>query len=81
VDGQVKGARDLLASERGAFCCLALVAITVLASLRIIGGDDALSFIRYLLALLVGSKTITTAVETWTTKQPQIPRAEVVNDR
>lgn len=71
----MSGARDLLASERGVFCCLALVCVTVLASLGVIGGDDTLSFVRYMLGLLVASKTVTTAVETWATKQPQIPRA------
>lgn len=74
----MQGAKDLLASERGVFCCLALVAVTVLCSLRVIGSDEWLSFVRYLLGLLVISKTVTGAVERFKQPKTKIPEARVV---
>jgi hypothetical protein len=59
----MQGAVDLLESERGIFCLLALVAVTVLAALSVVTGADWLDFAKWLTVTLVGSKTITTAVD------------------
>lgn len=64
----MQGARDLIASERGWFCLLLLVAATVLAVLKIITGGDWLTFAKYLVVTLVASKTATGAIETLTGK-------------
>ena len=72
----MQGARDLLASERGIFCCSALVSITILAAMRVITAEQWLDFARYMVGVLVASKTVTTAVEKF--REPTIPRAEVI---
>jgi hypothetical protein len=74
----ITGAADLLQSERGVFALLVLLAATVLTALRVIDGSMWIEFAKYLCTALIASKTVTTAVETYTTRQPQIPRAEVV---
>lgn len=61
----MQGAKDLIASERGVFCILVLVCVTVLAALSVITGADWLDFTKWLTVTLVGSKTVTTAIETW----------------
>ena len=60
---KMQGIADLVESERGIFCLLVLVAATVLSIMRIITGADWLDFAKYLTVTLVGSKTITTAVD------------------
>lgn len=60
----MKGATDLLASERGIFCLVVLMAVTVLAVLSRITGADWLDFVKWLTITLVASKTLTGAVET-----------------
>lgn len=69
---------DLLHSERGVFCLLALAAITMLVMTGKLDGASWVEFVKYLVGVLVASKTVTTAVETYATKTPQIPRAEIV---
>ena len=70
----MQGAVDLLESERGIFCLLALVAVTVLAALSVVTGADWLDFAKWLTVTLVGSKTITTAVDSLKGNAPT-PRA------
>lgn len=70
------GISDLLSSERGVFCIVALLCATVLAALQQITVDQWLDFAKWLSAFLIASKTVTTAVETYTLKKPQIPRPE-----
>lgn len=74
------GFKDLLQSERGAFCTLAVVAVTAMAALGKIDGAMWIDFMKWLAGILIVSKTVTTAVETHTTKQPQIPTARVVKE-
>lgn len=80
----MKGVSDLLESERGAFCVLALVACTVLVVVGKLPGASWLDFMKYLVGFLVASKTVTTAVEIHATKQPQkpveVPTATVVKE-
>lgn len=58
-----QGAIDLFDSERGLFCVLVLVAITVLVVLGKIDGAMWLEFAKWLTVTLVASKTVTAAVE------------------
>lgn len=67
------GVHDLLHSERGAFCLLALLAATALVVFGSLTGTAWVDFVKYLVGFLVASKTVTTAVEVATTKKPQIP--------
>jgi hypothetical protein len=60
----MQGGKDLIASERGFFCILVLVACSALAILHIITGGDWLDFAKWLVVTLVASKTLTGAVET-----------------
>jgi hypothetical protein len=57
------GTKDLLASERGVFCILILVAATVLAALKVITGADWLTLAKWLAVALVTSKTVTGAAD------------------
>jgi len=66
----MQGAKDLIASERGVFCIVLVVAATILAALKIITGADWLSFANVTLVTLVGSKTVTSAIESWKGKDP-----------
>lgn len=73
---------DLLQSERGVFCIVALVACTTLVAFGKLTGDQWLDLTKYLVGFLVASKTVTTAVEIHATKKPQndIPPATVVKE-
>lgn len=73
----MNGAIDLLHSERGIFSLALILAVTVLAALSIVTGDQWIDFAKWIAITLVASKTVTTAVETIVAKQPQIPRADV----
>lgn len=75
----MNGLKDLLYSERGVFCILLVVASTVLAAFGVITGQMWIDFNKYLAIALVGGKTLTTAVETYALKKPQIPPATVVD--
>jgi hypothetical protein len=55
----MKGAKDLLDSERGIFCLSVLVCVTILAAMKIITGADWTSLVKWLVLGLVASKTIT----------------------
>ena len=82
---RLDGFSDLLGSERGVFCILALGGALALAMLGRIDGAQALDFIKWLTGALVLSKTITNAVTTHTTKQsqapgPSVPAAKTVRD-
>ncbi len=72
----LNGIADLLHSERGVFCLLALVCATVLVVLGVFTTEQWIDFVKYLTGFLVASKTITTAVETVATRKPQIPNSE-----
>lgn len=76
----MQGTIDLLKSERGVFCLLVLAAVTVLAFVGRITGDQWIEFVKYLVGALVASKTVTTAMDSWTAKQPQVPTA-IARDR
>jgi len=66
-----EGATDLFQSERGVWCIAVLVCATVLAVLRIIDAQAWMDFAKSLTYVIVGSKTVTTAVETIALKKPQ----------
>ena len=73
----MQGAKDLLQSERGVFCTLALL---ITSGLVIVGKLDTsswLDFVKWLTGVLVASKTVTTAVETYSTNKPQTQVTEV----
>lgn len=74
------GMKDLLASERGVFCIAVLLIASVLVFLGKLDGASWLDFAKYLTTALVASKTVTTAVDTYTTKKQQIPPADVVKE-
>ena len=76
----MQGFRDLVSSERGIFCIAALLAATLLVTIGKLTGEVWIDFMKYLVGFLVASKTVTTAVETYTTKNPQIPTAKVVGN-
>jgi hypothetical protein len=59
----MQGAIDLLESERGIFCILLIIAVTLLAALRIITGADWIDFAKWIAITLVASKTVTTALD------------------
>ena len=65
-----QGTKDLFASERGVFCILLLLCVTVLVAVGKVTADDWLTFAKYLLVVLVASKTATGALETLTGKVP-----------
>ena len=64
------GLKDLLSSERGVFCIMALGAATALVVLGKLSSDTWVDYTKYLTGFLVASKTVTTAVEIVTTKKP-----------
>jgi undecaprenyl pyrophosphate phosphatase UppP len=66
------GLTDLLQSERGVFCIVALICATVLGIANQLTVDQWLDFAKWLSAFLIASKTVTTAVETFALKKPQI---------
>lgn len=66
----MKGVKDLLESERGAFCLMLLIAATILTVLKIITGADWMTFAKYLAITLVASKTATGALEAWISPAP-----------
>lgn len=53
---------DLVASEHGVFCLVLVLAATLLAALRIITGQDWITFAQWIGVTLVASKTITSSV-------------------
>ena len=69
----MQGLIDLLASERGVAWLLLLAVTTVLFVMRLLGADQWIDFAKYITITLIASKTVTTAVETYVTKQPQNP--------
>jgi hypothetical protein len=67
-----QGIADLAHSERGAFCLLVLLAVTVLVVAGKLDGTAWIQVVMALTGLLVASKTVTTAVETAVLKRPQV---------
>lgn len=53
------GIKDLFASERGVFCILLLVAATLLAFFGKVTADQWIDFTKWLVTILVASKTVT----------------------
>jgi len=78
----MQGFKDLLGSERGAFCICALIGVLALALLGRIAGTDALDFVKWLTGALVLSKTITTTVEARAKAKdsPEVPTATTTRD-
>jgi hypothetical protein len=74
----MRGLRDLLSSERGAWCAVVLIISIVFMLTRQLTSESWIDLIKFLTMVLVASKTVTTAVETRTLKEPQIPPARVV---
>ena len=74
------GITDLFHSERGVWAIAVLLLVTVLVIIGKVTGEQWLDLVKYLSVAILASKTITTAVETYATKQSQIPRVEVVSD-
>lgn len=68
-----RGFSDLLGSERGVFSILALIAATALVGFGVLTGENWMDFVKYLVGFLVGSKTVTSAVRTVTSKPQQPP--------
>lgn len=79
----IGGVNDLLASERGVFSLLAVIAITVLVIFGKIDGQTWVDFMKYLAGALIMSKTVTAAVRTYKGTNPpstEAPQARVVSD-
>lgn len=79
----LQGAQDLLESERGIFAIMMLISVTVLTFVGKISGEQWLDFNKWLAIALIGSKTVTTAIDTLKNPkdQPAAPTAQVVNDK
>lgn len=78
----VNGLSDLLKSERGVFCILALMISAVMVAVGKMSADSWVDFMKYLTGVLVASKTVTTAVERYRRPRPddpsEVPPARVV---
>lgn len=74
-----QGAIDLVESERGLFCIVALVFATVLVALGKLPAASWLDFTKYLVGILVASKTVTGAIEHIRKPVEGIPEARVVS--
>ncbi len=57
------GAKDLLASERGVFCIVVLIAATILVALDKLTGTAWASLVTVVAGILVASKTATNIAE------------------
>jgi hypothetical protein len=78
---KVKGFSDLLGSERGVFCVLALIVASLMVATGKLTPEMWLDFMKYLTGALVASKTVTTAVQHM--KKPpevEVPPARVVSE-
>jgi hypothetical protein len=62
------GMRDLLISERGAFCLLLLAMMTVFFCLGMLSSDQYLDFVKWAVTVLLVSKTVEIA-----TRKPEVP--------
>lgn len=61
-----QGLKDLLLSERGTICVLLIAASTFLVVIGRLDIASWLVFAKWIATVLVASKTVTGAVETWT---------------
>lgn len=61
----MKGAKDLIESERGIFCILVLIAATILAIVKVITGEVWGALVKWIALSLVMSKTATGALDQW----------------
>ena len=61
-----QGLKDLLSSERGTICILLIVASTILVLAGKLDINAWVTFSKWIATVLVASKTVTGAVETWT---------------
>lgn len=81
------GASDLLSSERGIFCIASLIAATVLVALGKLDAPAWIDFMKYLVGVLVASKTATAVMRTYkypptpSSPAPTIPDARLVKDQ
>lgn len=64
------GAIDLFNSERGVWCIAVLVMVTALLALGAITSDTWVDVVKLMTYVLVGSKTVTTAVDSFVSKKP-----------
>lgn len=72
------GIVDLLASERGVFALVLLAVCSILYGTGRMTTEQWISYTQWIGVTLIASKTITTALETWT-KRPQ-PAAVAATD-
>jgi hypothetical protein len=68
-----QGLKDLLASERGALCVLLVLASLVLVVLGRLTVDAWLAYTKWIATVLVASKTVTGALETWVAAPEPMP--------
>lgn len=61
----MQGLWDLLDSERGIAFILLLITATVLAALHVITPQDWITFAKWLAVTIIGSKTVTSAIESY----------------
>ena len=61
-----QGLKDLLSSERGTLCILLIIASTVLVLVGKLDAQTWITFVKWIGTILVASKTVTGAIETWT---------------
>lgn len=61
-----QGLKDLLTSERGTICVVLILASTLLVMTGKLSVDAWMAYTKWIAGLLVASKTVTGAVETWT---------------
>lgn len=64
----MRGALDLLESERGVFAILIVVAATVLTAVGKLSTEDWLTFVKWISVTLIASKTVTTAIQSFADK-------------
>ena len=60
-----QGLKDLMTSERGTICVLLIVVSSVFVLAGKLPVDTWIAFAKWIATVLVASKTITGAVETW----------------
>jgi hypothetical protein len=59
----MQGAKDLIESERGIYCVFVLLTATVLVVVGSITGQSWMDLAKWIGLTLVGSKTVTTAID------------------
>jgi threonine/homoserine efflux transporter RhtA len=77
----MQGFKDLFASERGIFAIILSLSSTVLAILGKLAITEWISFNQWIGTVLILSKTVTTALETFKKPSPPVPTPAVATEK